>query len=104
GPRAAEVHPRVAMVVDLDLGPEAEVLVLALGAVQHGSLSRSHDGPVDDLPLAGPPASRRGPAAERLAVEEGDPLARQGRARCDPDQGDPQHAVAEEPLESIHGW
>ena len=40
------------MVVDLDLGPELEVLVVALGAVEHRGLPGADDGPVVDLPLA----------------------------------------------------
>ena len=73
GRRAAEVDARVAVVVDLQLGPQAEVLV-GFGAVEHGGLAGADDGAVLDLPVAVlTPAL--GPAAQGCAVEERDPFA-----------------------------
>src|SRR5271166_6657628 len=76
GRRAAEVHAGVAAVIDLQLGPQAEVLV-GLGAVQHRGLAGADDGAVLDLPVA-VLTTALGPAAQGCAVEERDPFAAAG--------------------------
>src|SRR5262249_31904403 len=71
----ADVHARVAMVVDLQLDAVPEVLVMPLGTEQHRGLSSPDDRAVHNFPLTRPrtPQFERRPATEGLAVEQRDP-------------------------------
>ena len=102
GRRAAKVDAGVAVVVDLQLGAEPEVLV-ALGAVEHRRLAGADDRAVLDLPVA-VLTTALGPAAQGCAVEERDPFAVAG-ARAVHGQGreGQRHETSTGSWKAFHG-
>ena len=93
------------MVVDLDLGPEPKVLVVALGAVEHRRLARPDDRAIDDFPLAFVCiAAGLGPAAQRRAVKKRDPAVLVVAPRRDePDEPECHDSTHGDLLDAIHG-